>query len=174
LILSQPLERDYTNATIAAAVVFGDLYAKTSVFFDQQNLNLSAQFKDLVEGSGASASYNIASYPIVLTNKNAITERWALYFTGATTFNIIGESVGTIASNQSITVDCAPLNPATGEPYFTIKAAGFGGGWASTNAIRFNTVAASRPVWLARVILGGESETDTDDFEIELRGDIDA
>ena len=43
-------------------------------------------------GGGISANYNDALYPITVTNKGAIQERWALVFTSASAFRVIGET----------------------------------------------------------------------------------
>ena len=102
----------------------------------------------------------------------AVTERWVLRFTGATAFQIIGEHLGLIGIGNTST-DCAPVNPASGQPYFTLPALGWGGGWATGNALRLNTIGAIAPVWVGRVIQQSQPTTDSDSFSILVRGDID-
>jgi hypothetical protein len=93
-------------------------------------------------------------------------------FTNTTSFNVIGENVGVIATGNTGT-NCAPTNPATGQPYFTIPSTGWGLGWATGNVLRFNTVGAVVPVWVARTILQGPETVVDDDFTILVRGDVD-
>ena len=95
-----------------------------------------------------------------------------LRFTGATAFQIIGEHLGLIGTGNTST-DCAPVNPASGQPYFTLPALGWGGGWATGNALRLNTIGAIAPVWVGRVIQQSQPTTDSDSFSILVRGDID-
>ena len=90
----------------------------------------------------------------MVSNAGASTERWALKFTSSNAFQVIGEHVGVIATGD-INTDCAPVNPATGKPYFTIKALGWGLGWSVGNILRFNTVGALAPVWIAQTVQRG-------------------
>jgi hypothetical protein len=101
-----------------------------------------------------------------------LTERWAIQFINSTSFNVIGEHVGVIATGNTSS-DLAPLNPATGTPYFTLRSAGWGLGWAAGNVLRFNTVGTFFPVWVARTILQGPETVDDDSFTMLIRGDVD-
>ena len=65
------------------------------------------------------------------------------------------------------------INPATGEPYFTLRATGWGGGWAAGNVLRFNTVGALFPVWVVRTIQQGPETVPNDSFTLLIRGDVD-
>jgi hypothetical protein len=122
-------------------------------------------------GNSATGSYNSTLFPLATTNLGALTERWALIFTNTTSFNIVGENVGVIGTGNTGT-DCAPINPATGVPYFTVQSEGWGLGWAVGNVLRFNTVGASVPVWIARTILQGPETVEDDDFTVLIRGDV--
>jgi hypothetical protein len=129
-------------------------------------------WSDRLIGSATSAEYNATQYPIVVTNAGAIQERWALIFDNTTTVRVVGESVGQIAT-LPITSPIAPLNPATGAPYFSVAAQGWGAGWSTGNVLRFNTVAANTPVWIARTVQPGPPGSGTDAFRIQIRGDAD-
>lgn len=169
LSINAPLARDFsTNAFVSTAIIFGDLFSKVEYFFTQKTW--SNEWSDIRIGSDSTAKYNLLQYPIFVQNKNAIKERWALVFTSSTTFNIIGEDVGVIGTG-TITVDTAPINPQTSEPYWILYAAGQGGGWASGNVIRFNTLASSAPVWVFRTMESGATILDEDDFGVQVRGD---
>lgn len=82
---------------------------------------------------------NGRQYPITATNRGALTERWVVRMTNSTSFEVIGENVGVIATGNT-SADCAPNNPATGVPYFRLPALGWGNGWATGNVLRFNTI----------------------------------
>jgi hypothetical protein len=172
LTLSQPLTHAFPldGTLVANAIVYGTLYARTSIPFDQQTW--TNVWSDELIGSGVAAQYNNTQYPIVVDNTSAIQERWAIIFTSATAFNVIGEHVGQIATG-STSANTAPINPNTGLPYFTIPYQGWGAGWASGNVLRFNTYGANAPTWIIQAIGQGEA-TDTDyTFCLEVRGDID-
>lgn len=171
--LSQPLTHDFPvdETLVANAVIYGDLFARTSVPFDQQTW--SGAWSDQLIGSSVAAQFNNSQYPIEVDNASAIQERWAIIFTGSTTVNVIGENVGQILTGVSIGADIAPVNPNTAQPYFSIPAEGWGSGWASGNVLRFNTYGANAPVWIIQSVGQGE-ETDNDyTFCLEVRGDID-
>jgi hypothetical protein len=173
LTLSQPLTHAFPiqNTLVSNAVINGTIYARVSVPFDQQTW--SNVWSDSVIGSTVAAQYNSTQYPIIVDNNSAIQERWVLVFTTATQFNVVGEHVGQIITGASTNTNTAPTNPNTAQPYFTIPAGGWGGGWAAGNVMRFNTYAANAPVWLIQSI-GQGAATDPDfTFCIEARGDID-
>jgi hypothetical protein len=167
----QPLTHDYPiGSYLSSALMAGDLHARTSLLFDQQTW-VNAWSDDL-SGSTAPASYNDVLAPLELTNKGAVTERWSVVFTGSTSFNVVGEHVGQIATG-TINSDCAPLNPATGAPYFTLRALGWGSGWTAGNALRFNTVGALFPCWVVRTVQQGPETVIDDSFTLLIRGDVD-
>jgi hypothetical protein len=155
---------------LSSALVAGDVQARASIVFDQASW--TNVWQDSIIGSSATGTYNTTAQPITVTNLGALTERWALRFTNTTTFDIIGEHVGVIGTGNTGT-DCAPLNPTSGVPYFTVQSEGWGAGWSTGNVLRFNTVGAQVPVWVARTILQGPETTPDDSFTILVRGDVD-
>ncbi|MEQ1411425.1 hypothetical protein [Acinetobacter indicus] len=172
LTFTKPLTHNYDAADtiVGSALVIGDMQSRYTRKFVQQTWNNT--WADEATGAGISANYNDALYPITVTNKGAIQERWALIFTDNTNFRCVGEYSGQIGTG-SLNVDFAPINPVTGLPYFTVKKEGWGAGWASGNVLRFNTVAANFPVWVIRTVKQSEPATISDQFQIMLRGDID-
>jgi hypothetical protein len=172
--LSKPLTHAYpaNDTLISNAVVLGDLYAHTSIPFDQQTwANI---WSDVLIGNSTSAQFNANLYPVTVTNSGAIEERWLVIFVSATLVNVIGEHVGQIISGASIANDIAPINPATNEPYFFLDHRAFGAGWSGGNALRFNTYVAGAPVWIIQSIGQGEPTSTDYGFCIEFRGDVDA
>ncbi|BCL59974.1 hypothetical protein DGMP_06670 [Desulfomarina profundi] len=172
LALASALSHDYPVAGtyVSSALVFGDIAARVTNMFDQ--VTWTGQWSDQLIGDGCVANYNAVNFPFVVTNRGAIAERWMVKFTSATTFDVIGENVGVIASGAT-TNTCAPINPATGVPYFTIPKEGWGSGWATGNILRFNTLAANPHIWFCRTTLSGPVTEPDDQFTLQIRGDAD-
>ena len=172
LTFTKPVTHNYDaeNSIVGSALVINDMQARyTRKFVQPAWSNL---WTDEAVGGAISANYNDALYPIAVTNNGNIQERWALVFTDTTNFRCIGEYSGQIGTG-SVNTDFAPINPVTGVPYFTIKKEGWGAGWASGNVLRFNTIAATYPVWVIRTVKQSEPAVLSDQFQIMLRGDID-
>ncbi|WP_285259253.1 hypothetical protein [Halopseudomonas bauzanensis] len=158
---------------VSSAVTWGDLQARVYRWFTQQTWNQGApNWGDTPIGNATTAQYNQLNYPIEITNMGAIAGKWALVFTSATSFNVVEQQLGVIATGN-ISADCAPINPATSVPYFTIRAAGWGTGWASGNAVRFNTDACLGPMWVVRTVISGQGTVDDDKLKLQIRGDAD-
>jgi len=172
ITFSSPLENSYTaNDTYVSSALIcgnGDLQGRVINVFDQKTW--TGEWSDSRIGDPCTANYNTVDYPITTTNKGAIKERWAIIFTSSTDFKVVGETVGEIAYGNTAT-DCAPINPATGVPYFYIRHEGWGSGWASGNVLRFNTEAAHYPIWCVRTILPGKATYEEDSFTLQIRGD---
>lgn len=117
------------------------------------------------------ALYAQALYPIVVTNQGAASEDWALVFTSSTAYYVLGRTLGVIGFG-TVGADCSPVNPATGGPYFTIRAVGWGTGWTTGNCWRFKTVGTAVPFWAVRCV----SPRDLSDVEqravMVLRGSV--
>lgn len=163
-----PVPGSYVSSALIAGGN-GDMFARVSVLFDQATWN--GTYADSVSGSSATGTFNSAQYPIAVTNRGARTERWVVQFTSGTTFNVIGENVGVIATG-SVNSNCAPTNPATSVPYFTIPALGWGAGWSAGNVLRFNTVGAEFPIWVVRTVQQGPETVPDDSFTLLIRGDV--
>ena len=169
---TKPLTHNYEPAhtIVGSALVIGDMQARYTRKFVQSTWD--SIWKDEAVGAAISANYNDTLYPIEVTNQGNIQERWAIVFTSNTTFRIIGEISGFIGTGETNS-HCSPINPTTNAPYFTIKKEGWGSGWASGNALRFNTIAANHPIWVIRTVKQSEPTVLSDSFQIMLRGDID-
>ncbi|MCM2310293.1 MAG: hypothetical protein NDI84_02720 [Steroidobacteraceae bacterium] len=169
--LSAPLSRAYPIAGtyVSSALLYGDLQALVTNVFDQGTW--TGEWSDALIGSQSTAQYDDINNPIEVLNRSAVTERWRINLTSSTAFQVVGENLGVIATG-STAADCSPINPVTGEAYFVLRAAGWGAGWAAGNQLRFNTIGASGPTWIARTILAGALLAG-DWFAIEARGDVD-
>lgn len=170
ITLSAPLVHDYPDGAYASsALLYGDMQAIVTSLFDQGTW--TGVWSDALIGSQANAQYDDINYPVEILNESAVTERWRVSFTSTTAFQIIGENLGVIATGTTA-ADVSPINPVTSEPYFVLRAAGWGLGWSAGNQLRFNTVGANGPTWIARIILSGAT-LDGDSFDLEARGDVD-
>ncbi len=175
--INNGLSHDYPagQALISTALRLGeangslDLQARVVNLFDQATW--TNEWSNQQIGSAATATYNDTDFPILLTNSDAITERWAVRFTSATQFEVIGETVGVIASGNT-TTDLSPINPRTGRPYFTIRREGWGIGWAVNNVVRFNQIGGLAPVWFVRTTLPGTPEGVRDSTRFQVVGNI--
>ncbi|NWK73794.1 hypothetical protein HYG93_05710 [Acinetobacter sp. SwsAc6] len=170
---TKPLTHNYdpANTIVGSALVIGDMKSRYTRLFVQPTWN--SVWSDEATGGAISANYNDALYPIEVSNKGSIQERWAMVFTDATTFKCVGEYTGELAQRGTTTADYAPLNPITNAPYFKIKKEGWGSGWANGNTMRFNSIGANYPIWVIRTVKQSEPTVLSDSFQIILRGDID-
>ena len=172
LTFTKPVTHNYDaeNSIVGSALVINDMQARYTRKFVQPTW--SNFWTDEAVGGAISANYNDTLYPIAVTNNGNIQERWALVFTSTTDFRCVGEYSGQIGTG-SVNTDFAPINPVTGVPYFIVKKEGWGSGWANGNVLRFNTIAATYPVWVIRTVKQSEPTVLSDQFQIMLRGDID-
>ncbi|WP_422445442.1 hypothetical protein [Endozoicomonas sp. ALB091] len=173
IISPVPWDLPAGETSVSSAVVYGDLQARVKNFFSQKVWDSGdPNWTDDRVRDQTTAQYNTINYPVEATNKGAIYGKWAVIFTSSTAFQIVEEKLGIIATGSTAT-DTAPINPETGVPYFTMKADGWGSGWSTGNAIRFNTDGCLAPVWICRTVLSGQGTETNDDFTLQIRGDAD-
>lgn len=168
LKISKPLVGSYPAGSVVSSVAkLGDLQARVTNIFDQEIWN--GTFTGVIQGAPAAATYNNIDYPIQVANDGAINQLWAIQFLSNQAFRCVGETVGQIATGDILN-DFAPINPATGKPYFVIPAAGWGDGWLPGNTVFPETVAASPPIVLVRSVASGHSAIDQDSIRLHFRG----
>jgi hypothetical protein len=172
LALNRPLTHAFPTpgSLVSSALIFGDMQARVFGKFSQESW--TSVWSDSIIGNPTTSQFNDTLYPIHTTNKGSLEEKWALIFTSDQAFRVVGQHIGQIATGNTST-DLAPLNPATGAPYFTLNALGWGSGWSAGNVLRFNTASANYPVWIARTVLQGPATSLNDSFQLQVRGDID-
>jgi hypothetical protein len=177
------------ESLVCAALLHGDRRARVSLTWDQASWN--GTWVDFLVGSAATATLNLIDYPITVTNEGTDTDRWLFRVTnaGANQWELISEKRGLVWAGTYAPdgADVAPINRRTrvwdelsqswvgGTPYLVIPGAANGGGWATGNVVRINTVGAIADFWIARAI--GQSEAPLDDgadgCEIYALGNID-
>ncbi|PID65574.1 MAG: hypothetical protein CR977_00800 [Gammaproteobacteria bacterium] len=175
LTLQFELSRAYdkANTVISSALIGGDLQVRATKPFSQQTWN--NVWSDERQTGEILAQLDTRNYPIVMTDDGTMTERWLIKFTNGTQFDLYGETVG-LAARTDILQDLAPLNPATGKPYFIIPKEAFGdssnSAWVNGNCVRFNTYGTSMPLWLIRAVQpSSDPQIDDDGYAVILRAD---
>lgn len=172
LTLNRGLGRAFPSGTlVSSALLLGDLQARASVPFSQETWE--SAWASTRSGPVIVGQYDHAAHPITVTNDGAATDRWALIFTSPTAFRCVSEQRGQVATGD-VNTSFAPINAATGRPFFSIAQYGWGAGWNAGNVLRFDTVGASSGVWVARVTLPSAPSTTPDSLTLAVRGDIDA
>lgn len=168
--LASQITHDYpANDTLVSSVLAsGDLQARIYNQFFQDSW--TGVWSDSQVGDSPLASYDILNYPIIITNENSTQERFAAIFQTSSTVQIVGEHLGIIYQG-GITSDIAPVNPQTGNPYFTIRNEGWGAGWSAGDVFRFNLAGGGFPYWFCRTTLQGPAEEASDHYIMQLRGD---
>lgn len=172
LLLNRPLPHTFPAevSSVSSALMLGNRFARVSAVFDQLNWD-GVTWADNLTGPPAVATYS-RDVPVEVDNRGAITERWIVRLTSATHFQVIGEHVGVVATG-SIHEDCAPINPITQTPYFTLRALGWGTGWIAGNVLRINTVGASCGFCVIRAVQPGEYSSAQHQFALLARVDVD-
>ena len=173
LQLGLQLTHDYPagESYISAMVETGDLQARVKNIF-YQKVDVAGVFADELSGDASTASYDDLNYPILVDSRGAVKERWKLKFTSTTGYQCISEQRGVIGTG-STAVDFSPINPMTGTPYFTIRAAGFGEGWVTSNLIAFATDPCSAPVAIIRTVIPSNTPVADGKVVIEFLGAAD-
>jgi hypothetical protein len=168
LSLNSLLTHAYPSGSsyVSSALVAGDVFGRVTNIFDQATW--TGEWSSVRIGSDTLASYNSIDHPVATTNKGAVTEQWVLIFASTTAFRIVGEHYGQIGLGDINTVT-APINTATGVPFFTLVPQGWGQGWAAGNVLRLETIAAGMYFGVVRTVLQGTPSLQSDSFTVELR-----
>lgn len=176
MTLNKPLSHTYPTDDTYPSYVSGLLYVGN---MQSRYVNLFAQsawtnvWDDDLIGSAPLAQYNDTLYPIIVSNLGAYQDRIVIKFTSSTAFQAYGEGLGYLGTGD-ITTNFAPANALTGQPYFTMDYRGWGAGWATNNAVRFNLIGANYPIDLLRATQPSNPTELDDAVEILFIGNTDA
>ncbi len=171
-----PFTRDYpAGAYVCSMLYAGHLFADWSVpaFFQTWQSWATA-----ATGNQAGAAYDYGNFPIQVKNNGVTMKcRVALVFQDATHFRCLLEGFGQIDSNQSITADYSPINPATEQPIFTIIGnhdgdEPWGEGWSALNYIIFSLSPSSFPVELVRCVMPSDPVAGSGSATVEVHGNF--
>lgn len=150
LYLSAGLANAYPNGSkVSRPLRLGNMHARGTVLFAQ--LAWARLWSDTLMGMPANGGY---AGSLGVTNAGARTDRYAAVFRTATDYDVYSEALGYIGQGDTAH-DFLPLNPLTSQPLFQLSAASWVAGWATGNALRWNTYAAQQPVWLCRLTEAG-------------------
>ena len=171
IAVSQPLQHDYpADETLVSGVLpIGDVQAR--IYNEFTDSSWGNVWQDTRKYSPTTAQYDLVNYPIIVTNRGSVRERFACIFTSTSVVNVVGEHLGVILSGAPIGGDISPINPASGQPYFTIRKEGWGSGWATGQVLRFNSDAGNYPIWFCRTTQQGPATENNDHYCIQIRGD---
>ena len=167
--------RDYPadETYISSALIGGDLQVRATAPFGQKSW--TRVWSDERIGDDISARLNVKDYPIQLADDGATTDRWAIVWRDGTQFDLYSEALGLVTRTDALQ-DLAPINPASGKPYFTLPKGAFGiaggaSGWQAGEVVRFNTFGTHLGVWVLRAIQpSAQRQTEDDGFVMCLRG----
>lgn len=169
--LTQPIGYEFPiGAVLSTALRQGDRFARVPRVYDQASWDGVTWLDGVDPAAGpATGTFNKA---ISVSNRGAITERWALRLrAGGQLFDLIGQHMGQIASGD-INEDFSPMNAAAGAPFMTVPAAGWGGAWVAGNVLFIDTIGAEYPIDLARCTQPSSPVGVDDSFWLVQRGDV--
>jgi len=169
------LSNAYSAGTLVSnAYVIGDLVSSEGTYFSESVW--PGDWYDEMQGTPANGTYDSTTYPAVVTNNGAETDRWKCTVTQVTPtlMQVEGENAGIVLTDAPITGDIAPANPKATDPYFTLPSAGWSaeGTHQIGNVYRFNTTGTEVPLWICRTINARSSDTASDSTKLEIRGDV--
>ncbi|NOQ30251.1 MAG: hypothetical protein GQ570_03915 [Helicobacteraceae bacterium] len=120
--------------------------------------------------SASTGAYDDTTYPIALSNVGCIEQDWTLTFTDATSFTVSGSVVGAIDTGTTST-QTVPVNPDFSQPYFTLEANGFSGGFLAGDTITFTTSPAAYPIWYRRDVPAASASLAANSVTIVVDGE---
>lgn len=93
---------------------------------------------------------------VTCTNRATVDASWTLTFTSSTVFTVTSTLLasGVVGNTGSV---CSINNPTYSLPYLVIDPSAFSGSFVTGDVISFETVSATVPIWLKRMIPAGAS-----------------
>lgn len=153
--LAAPLQNAYATAdTVVSSVLMAASIG--SSIEHAQTTSVNGSFS----ASGASTS-----------NKGSVEDIWTITFNGATTFSVSGMATGALATPGSTLATYAPVNPATGAPYFSLDPSCWAGTFAPGELVQIATHPAALPVWYRREVPAGTASTTNDYASLTIYGE---
>jgi len=140
---------ELTDTVANAYLVDGTTFGAGCIYADE----VACSFDNWVETSSA-GTYDETTNPVTLYNDGTREETWTLTFTGSATFTVSGAYYGSVGTGNTGS-DFSPLNPTTGQPFFTLASAGWGGTWANGETIVFQTHPSAVPMLIEEYVPAG-------------------
>lgn len=111
--------------------------------------------------TSASGTYDDVASPVSIDAIGGIHENWTLTFTSATSYTLVGDTVGNVGSGD-ISNNYSPNNPNFSKPYLTIPSLAFGGSFQSGDQITFTTDPFAVPIWLKQHVPAGAAAANSE------------
>jgi hypothetical protein len=162
---------DYATLDFTPALVNAYAIQPTLVSAVYLQASVAGAWSNLALTSAAGTFDSATIGNVVAHNKGAIEQTWNLSFTGANSFNVSGNTVGALQASGTTSADFAPVNPATGTPYFTLKAAGWSGTFLSGESLNFDTHPAAIAIWYRRQVPAGTFSLANDFASLAIHGE---
>lgn len=161
---------DVATITLASPLANSYAAASTRVASVIESGDVKASYTGFTVTSAGSLIYDDSTYPILLDHIATVRQDWTLSFTSSTTFDIIGDELGTVGTGNTSSTT-APVNTDYGKPYFTLDSAGFSGTAQIGDTITFTTDPASIPVWYKNVVPAGASSLSGNKVIVAIDGE---
>jgi len=141
------------NSLVSGVVDLGDLVASADTWVE----------------TSVSGTYDEATYPVVVNNVGSVEDTWTLTFDSPTTFTVTGTNIGSIGAG-GVGSDFSPVNGnvGTGDYYFTISAAGWGGTWAIGETVTFSTHHGAAGLWAKEIVPALTGSYTNSQFRVKL------
>lgn len=140
LTLDTPLVNEYAAVNTRVASVYEPADIETAV--------------DTPVVTSSGGTFADGSHPITAGNRGAIEQDWTLTFSSSSAFTVSGDTVGSVGSGNT-GENFEPVNPGTGQPYFSIDYLAFGGSFVNGDTITFSTSPAALPIWYKQTVPAG-------------------
>lgn len=89
----------------------------------------------------------------LLYNDGTERDNWEIIIGSTiTTFTVSGTNEGVLSPTGDMGSDFSPINPNTGQPYFTIPAAAWSGTFVAAESITFKTSPAAKGLWWRQIV----------------------
>lgn len=155
--LAAPLSNSYglTNTLVSS------VYEQARVAGNGTNFSITS----------SNGQLDLAIGHATVPNKGGIDQHWTLTFTSSSSFTAAGVSVGTLPQTGTTSADFAPLNPATGTPYFVLKSTLWAGSFIAGDRVTFESTPAAIPVWYRREVPAGTFTLANDYASLAIHGE---
>ncbi len=148
-----------TDDTIVSSVIYGVL----------------TELKPVVDSVTATAAgdgdYDDVTDPIEGSNIAAVEDTFTLTFTSSTAFDLSSALNGAMGISGNTSSDFAPTNTDFGIAYFTLRAGGWNGTWASGDTLTIPTHPASQGIWCEQTVPAGTNSFSGDNFKLRFGGE---
>lgn len=114
--------------------------------------------------------FDSVTYPVVVNNVGTVRQNWTLTFTNATTFSIVGDTLGNLGTGN-VGSGATPFNTLQNAPYFTLNANGFSGTFVTGNTLTFSTAPSAKAIWFKRIVPANTASFTGNTFVVVIEGE---